>query len=52
MHVATVGKLVAAMRMNPQNVRYDDLHRVCEHYFGPATQNRRLARGVQDPLAR
>lgn len=20
---------------NPQNVRYDDLHKVCEHYFGP-----------------
>lgn len=27
-------KLVAAMRRNPQSVRYDDLHRVCEHYFG------------------
>ena len=29
-------KLVAAMRSNPQNVRYDDLHKVCEHFFGPA----------------
>jgi len=27
--VATVDKLVAAMRKNPQNVRYDDLHKVC-----------------------
>jgi len=29
-------KIVAAMRENPQNVRYTDLHKVCEHYFGPA----------------
>lgn len=29
-------KIVVAMRRNPHNVRYDDLHRVCEHYFGPA----------------
>jgi hypothetical protein len=34
--VSTVDKIVAAMRKNPHNVRYDDLHRVCEHYFGPA----------------
>ena len=34
MPVATVDKLVAAMRKNPQNVRFDDLHKVCEHYFG------------------
>jgi len=34
--VPTVGKIVAAMRENPQNVRYADLHKVCEHYFGPA----------------
>lgn len=27
-------KLVAAMRRNPASVRYDDLHKVCEHYFG------------------
>lgn len=23
------------MRVNPRNVRYDDLVKVCEHYFGP-----------------
>ncbi len=23
------------MRANPKNVRYTDLHKVCEHYFGP-----------------
>jgi len=26
------------MRRNPLGVRYVDLHRVCEHYFGPARQ--------------
>ena len=30
----SVAKVVVAMRKNPQNVRYDDLHKVCEHYFG------------------
>ena len=33
--MATVDKLLAAIRKNPLNVRYDDLHKVCEHYFGP-----------------
>ena len=28
-------KIVAAMPENPHNVRYADLHKVCEHYFGP-----------------
>jgi len=27
---------VADAEESPQNVRYDDLHKVCEHYFGPA----------------
>ena len=31
----TVAKIVAAMRANPRNVRFDDLAKVCEHYFGP-----------------
>jgi len=32
--VPAVDKIVLAMRKDPQNVRYDDLHKVCEHYFG------------------
>ncbi|MDO8306930.1 MAG: toxin HicA [Actinomycetota bacterium] len=27
------------MRRNPGNVRYADLFRVCEYYFGPARTN-------------
>ena len=31
----SVAKLLAAMRASPRSVRYDDLAKVCEHYFGP-----------------
>lgn len=31
----SVEKLVRSMRTNPRNVRYSDLVKVCEHYFGP-----------------
>ena len=32
--VSQVPKIVAAMRANPRNIRYDDLVKACEHYFG------------------
>ena len=34
--VASVAKILAATRANPRNISYDDLAKVCEHYFGPA----------------
>jgi hypothetical protein len=33
--VASVEKIVPGMRDNPKSVRYEDLNKVCEHYFGP-----------------
>ncbi len=30
-----VPKILAAMRENPRNIAYQDLVKVCEHYFGP-----------------
>lgn len=33
--MASIDKILTAMRANPKNVRYTDLHQVCEHYFGP-----------------
>ncbi len=36
--MAQIDKLVAAMRNNPANVRYNDLAKVCDHYFGEARQ--------------
>lgn len=31
-------KILSTMRDAPQNVRYDDLAAVCEHYFGKPRQ--------------
>jgi hypothetical protein len=33
--VPSVAKILAGMRASPRNVRYDDLTKVCGHYFGP-----------------
>ena len=33
--MASIEKILTAMRTNPKNVRYADLHKVCAHYFGP-----------------
>jgi hypothetical protein len=34
-----VESIVAAMRNNAQNVDFNDLRKVCEHYFGEARQS-------------
>lgn len=36
--VPSVKKIVKALRSNPQNVAYNDLYKVCEHYFGKPRQ--------------
>jgi hypothetical protein len=36
--VASVESIVAAMRNNQQNIADNDLHKVCEHYFGKPRQ--------------
>jgi hypothetical protein len=36
--VPSIGDLVKAMRRNQQNVAYDDLYKVCVHYFGKPRQ--------------
>lgn len=33
-----ITKLTEKMRKNPSNVRFDDLLKVCEHYFGEGRQ--------------
>ena len=30
----TIEKILKAMRNNPRNVRFDDLAKVCEYFFG------------------
>ena len=36
--MATIDKLLTTIRKNPQNVRFQDLVKLCEHYFGEARQ--------------
>lgn len=36
--MAQIPKLVAQMRDNPKNVRFADLVKVCNHYFGNPRQ--------------
>jgi hypothetical protein len=36
--MASIEDLVADMRNNPKNVRFADLVKVCNHYFGDARQ--------------
>lgn len=37
--MTSVEKLVTSLRDNPHNVAYNDLHKVCEHHFGPPRQS-------------
>ena len=37
--MATVADILAAMRRNPAGVRFQDLCKVCDHYFGDARQS-------------
>lgn len=37
--MADVAEIVAGMRRNPRKVRFRDLCRVCDAYFGPARQH-------------
>jgi len=34
-----IKKLVAEIRSNPKNVRFSDLVKICDHYFGESKQN-------------
>lgn len=39
MGMASLAGVVAAMRRNQQNVAFNDLLKVCEHYFGTPRQS-------------
>jgi len=34
-----IAKIVDQMKANPKGVRFDDLKKVCEHYFGEPRQS-------------
>jgi hypothetical protein len=37
--MATVEEIVTHMRRNPQGIRFSDLCKVCDHYFGQPRQS-------------
>lgn len=37
--MATIADLVAQMRLNPKGVRFNELCKVCDHYFGKPRQS-------------
>ncbi len=37
--MADVASILDAMRQNPKGIRFNDLKRVCEHYFGVPRQS-------------
>jgi len=39
MGMADVDKILELMRENPKGIRFSELKKVCEHYFGPARQS-------------
>jgi hypothetical protein len=49
--MAQIEKIVAAMRNSPANVRFDDLAKVCDHYFGEARQKGTSHRVYKTPWA-
>ena len=39
MNVASIKEILAAMRRNPKGVSFNDLRKVCDHFFGEARQS-------------
>ncbi len=49
--MSKIEEVVAAMRQNPKNVRYADICRVCDHYFGVPRQEGSSHRIYKTPWA-
>jgi hypothetical protein len=47
--VATVEDIVAQMRRSPKGIRFSDLCRVCEYYFGKPRQKKTSHRVYKTP---
>ena len=50
--MASIAKIVDQMRREPANVRFGDLKKVCEEYFGKAAPIGHEPRDLQDTLGR
>ena len=49
--MASIQKIVASMENNSQGIRFSDLCKVCEHYFGEARQSSGSHRFYRTPWA-
>jgi hypothetical protein len=47
--VPNVTDIIADMKHNPRGIRFSDLCKVCEHYFGEARQSRSSHRVYKTP---
>lgn len=47
--MASVERIVAKMRQNPQGVRFTDLCKVCDYYFGEPRQSGSSHRAYKTP---
>ncbi len=37
--MADIATILEAMKQNPKGIRFNELKKVCEHYFGPPRQS-------------
>lgn len=44
-----IADIIADMKRNPKGIRFQDLCKVCEHYFGEARQSRTSHRVYKTP---
>ncbi len=47
--MATVSEILKLMRQNPKGIRFVDLCKVCDHYFGDPRQKRSSHRVYKTP---
>ncbi len=47
--MATISDIIAQMKQNPKEVRFSDLCKVCDHFFGEARQNSTSHRVYKTP---
>ncbi len=49
--MSTIDNILRQMRSNTKGIRFAELSRVCEHFFGPARQSRTSHRVFRTPWA-
>jgi hypothetical protein len=47
--MTTISDILAQMKQNPKNVRFSDLCKVCDHFFGESRQNSTSHRVYKTP---